>query len=265
MHTVSPGSVDWNRLLPENRNGSVGGDDIDRFGSFVLGAIGQDVGTRGEDWMIGKLFSRLSRQAVADTQVVSAKKSWHAAQEYELEHAYGFMSEPYFTSLFSKYKAGDLNTATGYFNELFVREFFANDVSLFRLFLNKIQGKACLDIGPCVFTPLVTWHGIGAAAAIEPLGEAVRHWQRQHFGMSVFDDLDLRSVGADVFIPEYESRFDGVIHCRNMLDHTPSWPFVLSNISAYAAPGCHLLLWTDIDHRGAADAGDFVFVPMLFN
>ena len=74
-----PGPLTGNRLLPENRNGSVGGDDIDRFGSFVLGAIGQDVGTRGEDWMIGKLFSRLSRQAVADTQVVSAKKSWRCS------------------------------------------------------------------------------------------------------------------------------------------------------------------------------------------
>ena len=44
----------------------------------------------------------------------------------------------------------------------------------------------------------------------------LRDWQRQHFGKSVFDDLELRTVGADVFIPEYESRFDGVIHCRKM-------------------------------------------------
>ncbi len=207
--------------------------------------------------MIGKLFSRLSRQAVEDRQVVSSKKSWSAAQEYELEHAVGFMSEPFFTDLFSRYKAGELRSDTGYFNELFVREFFANDVGLFRRFLDKIQGKACLDVGPCVFTPLVTWHGIGAGAAIEPLGDAVRDWQRQHFGKSIFDDLELRSVGADIFIPEYESRFDGAIHCRNMLDHTPNWPFVLSNISAYAAPGCHLLFWTDFDHHGTADAGHF--------
>jgi hypothetical protein len=207
--------------------------------------------------MIGKLFSRLNRQPVVDVQVASPRKSWFAAQEYELEHAIGFMSEPFFTDLFNRYKAGELSSATGYFNELFVREFFASDVGLFRRFLDKIQDKACLDVGPCVFTPLVTWHGIGASAAIEPLGEAVRDWQQRHFGKLVFDDLELRTVGADVFIPEYESRFDGVIHCRNMLDHTPNWPFVLSNISAYAAPGCHLLFWTDIDHHGIADAGHF--------
>jgi hypothetical protein len=207
--------------------------------------------------MIGRLFSRLSRQAVVETPGVVRAKSWHEAQEYELRHTYDFMSEVFFTDLFRKYRAGELNTANGYFNELFVREFFANDIELFRQFLEKIQGKACLDIGPCVFTPLVTWHGIGAAAAIEPLGDAVREWQREHFDKSVFDDVELRSVGADVFIPEFESRFDGAIHCRNMLDHTPNWPFVLSNISAYAAPGCHLLLWTDIDHRGTADAGHF--------
>ena len=207
--------------------------------------------------MIGKLFSRFSRQVTSETPEDVLGKSWLGAQEYELDHAYGFMSETCFTDLFRKYKAGELNTANGYFNELFVREFFANDVGLFRQFINKVQGKACLDIGPCVFTPLVTWHGIGAAVAIEPLGNAVRDWQRQHFGKSVFDDLELHSVGADVFIPDFESRFDGVIHCRNMLDHTPDWPFVLSNISAYAAPGCHLLFWTDINHGGSADAGHF--------
>lgn len=207
--------------------------------------------------MIGKLFSRLSRQAVAGGAGEARSKSWLTAQEYELQHAYDFMSEAFFLDLFHKYKAGELNTAKGYFNELLVREFFANDVGLFREFLEKIQGKACLDIGPCVFTPLVTWHGIGPAVAIEPLGDAVCRWQRQHFGKSVFDDLELHSVGADAFIPDFATRFDGVIHCRNMLDHTPSWPFVLSNISAYAAPGCQLLLWTDIDHRGTADAGHF--------
>jgi hypothetical protein len=42
-----------------------------------------------------------------------------------------------------------------------------------------------------------------------------------------------------------------------MLDHTPKWPFVLSNMSAYAASGCQLLFWTDIDHRGTADDGHF--------
>jgi hypothetical protein len=209
--------------------------------------------------MIGKLISRLGRRSAA--RAPATGKSWHVAQEYELEHAFGFMSEPYFTELFRKYKAGELDTAKGYFNELFVREFFENDVGLFRKFLEKIQGKACLDVGPCVFTPLVTWHGIGRSAAIEPLGDAVRDWQRQRFGKSVFDELDLHSVGADVFIPEFASRFDGVVHCRNMLDHTPNWPFVLSNISAYAAPGCHLLFWTDIDHRGVADEGHFDICP----
>jgi hypothetical protein len=207
--------------------------------------------------MIRKLLSRLNRQTAVEIQEEVAGKSWLKAQEYELQHAYNFMSESYFTDLFRQYKAGELNTANGYFSELFVREFFAGDVGLFRQFLDEIQGRACLDIGPCVFTPLVTWHGIGTAVAIEPLGDAVRDWQRQHFGKSVFDDLELHSVAADIFIPDFAFRFDGVIHCRNMLDHTPNWPFILSNICAYAAPGCHLLLWTDIHHRGTADAGHF--------
>jgi hypothetical protein len=46
-----------------------------------------------------------------------------------------------------------------------------------------------------------------------------------------------------------------------MLDHTPNWPFVLSNISAYAMSGCHLLCWTDLYHRGSADEGHYDITP----
>src|SRR5579863_8811044 len=176
------------------------------------------------------------------------KRTWDVAQQYELDHAYGFMSEQFFVELFAQFQRGEMQTSKGYMNDLLVREFFENAPHLFHDFLSAIQGKACLDIGPCVFSPLLTWDGIGEAYAIEPLGESVRDWQRKRFGNSAFDRLNLKSIGADVFLPDLAGRIDGAIHCRNMLDHTPNWPFVLANISAYAAPGCHFLFWTDIDH-----------------
>jgi hypothetical protein len=188
-------------------------------------------------------------------------KTWERSQEYELDHAYGFMSEPFFVDLFARFQRGEMQTSNGYLNELLVHEFFEDNPQLFRDFLSAIQGKACLDIGPCVFSPLLTWDGIGEAYAIEPLGDSVREWQRKRFGGSAFDNMNLKSIGADVFLEELASRIDGAIHCRNMLDHTPNWPFVLANISAYAAPGCHFLFWTDIDHGGTADEGHYDICP----
>jgi len=184
-------------------------------------------------------------------------KDWATAQKYEFEHACSFMQEPFFRDLFEKYLRGELQSSTGYLNELLLSEFFDNDPAQFRSFIGSIQGKACLDIGPCVFSPLPTWDGIGKTYAIEPLGTMIDEWQRQNFGSSAFDRVKLISIGADVFAPELAGKVDGVIYCRNMLDHTPNWPFVLAHIAAYAAPGCALLLWTDIDHRGTADEGHF--------
>lgn len=191
----------------------------------------------------------------------TTEQDWHAAQNYELEHAIGFMQEPHFQDVFAKFLSGETHTSTGHINALFLQEFFNNDVQLYHEFISYIQGKACLDVGPCVFSPLANWDGIREGYAIEPLGNHIRDWQRKNLGRSVFDKMTLLSVPADVFQPGLVGKIDGALHCRNMLDHTPHWAFVLSNMSAYAAPGCRLLFWTDIDHRGAADEGHFDIYP----
>lgn len=114
-----------------------------------------------------------------------------------------------------------------------------------------------MDIGPCVFSPLAVWDMCSKRIAIEPLGTPISEWQRAQLGSSTFDDLILEPCGADVFLPNYENAIDGAIFCRNMLDHTPHWPFVLGNISRYAKAGSSLLLWCDIFHYGLADEGHF--------
>jgi hypothetical protein len=62
------------------------------------------------------------------------------------------------------------------------------------------------------------------------------------------EDIISYSVPADCYIKELGNTVDGLIICQNALDHTPKWPFILNNISSYAARGCCFYLWTDIDH-----------------
>jgi len=185
------------------------------------------------------------------------KKTWANAQDYELRHAIGFMQEDHFQNLFAQFKRGDLMMSKGQVNPLILKEFFSNDFGVWQRFADFVTGKRCMDIGPCVFSPLATWDLCGERIAVEPLGAPIVEWQRANLGMSAFDNLALECCGGDEFIPKYEGRIDGAIYCRNMLDHTPNWPFVLGNISSYAAPGCYLLLWSDLHHHGTADDGHF--------
>ncbi|MFN7906413.1 MAG: hypothetical protein ACK5P5_14625, partial [Pseudobdellovibrionaceae bacterium] len=177
----------------------------------------------------------------------AVKKTWGVSQAYELKHAIGFMQEPHFGALFKDHISGKLNVSTGYKDTIILNEFFAgeNQDVEWKKFLEHISGKICVDIGPCVYSPLATWDVAGKRIAIEPLFEPIDRWQKQHLGRSVFENLTCYSTGADEFIPELFNKIDGAIYCRNMLDHTPNWAFVLSNIASYAIPGCKLLLWND--------------------
>jgi hypothetical protein len=182
-------------------------------------------------------------------------KTWAQSQRYELDHAIAFMKEPSFRQLHADWRAGKLNASTGHRDALMLQEFFGGDRQSFDQFFKNIAGKSCLDIGPCVFSPLSAWDVAGPRFAIEPLLSPIDEWQRTNLGESSYRDIKGFARPAEEFIREL--RIDGAILCRNMLDHTPKWPFVLANISAYAAPGCKLLLWTDIDHGGEEDEGHY--------
>jgi hypothetical protein len=171
------------------------------------------------------------------------------------------MKEQHFKTVFADFKAGKLQSSTGHINDQLLREFFDGKPDLWLAFKSEAAGKMGMDIGPCVFSPLPAWDFLSKTIAIEPLGTKIKDWQIANLGSSTFDGMDLRSIGADVYVPEFAGAIDGVIYCRNMLDHTPHWPFVLSNIGAYAAPGCQLLFWTDIDHGGTGDEGHFDINP----
>lgn len=185
------------------------------------------------------------------------KKTWQISQNYELEHAVIFMDSPDFRSLAASMNNGELNASNGYVNDLMMREFFNGDRGEWDKFLAHITNKRCMEIGPCVFSPIGGWDVAAERHVIEPLYHPIDNWQREHFGYSVFDGLRMYGVGAEVLIPELVGKIDGALLCRNCIDHSPQWAFILANISQYCAPGAKLLLWNDIDHKGTADEGHY--------
>jgi hypothetical protein len=97
---------------------------------------------------------------------------------------------------------------------------------------------------------------MGRRIVIDPLIEKYRSYQLSRMGETVWlDDIETHARSAESVIPELRGAIDGSIICRNALDHTED-PFgVLAAISQYAAPGCYLLLWTDIWHSRGPTIG----------
>lgn len=161
------------------------------------------------------------------------------------------------SDLMSAIKAGSLTFQSVHRDASIVREFFDGKIALYEDFLVQVTGKSCLDIGPCIATPLTQWTHVGPRYVIEPLASQVVDWQQRRFSFSVCDGLSVYTEPAEKEYPELLKQIDGVIFCRNCLDHSPNWPFILANIGKYAASGCYLLLWSDLDHGRAADNGHF--------
>jgi hypothetical protein len=68
-------------------------------------------------------------------------------------------------------------------------------------------------------------------------------------------DIDGYSVAAETRVATIVGKIDGLIVCRNCLDHCDDPLVVLQNIAEYATPRCWLFLWTDIWHLHGPDEG----------
>jgi hypothetical protein len=127
----------------------------------------------------------------------------------------------------------------------------------------RIKDKTVLEIGcgpVCGYLPSL-WHA-GKRIAIEPLMDKYEAFWNGVAGVGIDEIVsEKHSVGADVFIPELTGKIDGMTISRNALDHTPNWPFILSNISTYSATGSYLYLWTDIHHAKKPNAGHYNITP----
>lgn len=214
--------------------------------------------------MILKPLQRISKLLTHNAPVV--KKEWSRSQDYEWNAAKEFMETTFFHQIAAEFSSGDLKFSRGYRDTSLITEFFAGSNLEYENFLEDIKGKSCLDIGPCISSPLSQWDHTGESFIIEPLIDKVEKWQIEEFGFSFFDGLHTINAPAEYTQEKLIGKIDGAIFCRNCIDHSPLWPFILGNIARYASQNCYLLLWTDLDHGSEADEGhyDIVKEPQLF-
>ena len=88
------------------------------------------------------------------------KKTWQVSQQYEWKATQEFMQTSDFANHMQDYQIGKFDALSGYRDPLMIKEFFANSTEQYNQFLLKIEGKARLDVGPCLSTPLRQWGGL---------------------------------------------------------------------------------------------------------
>lgn len=199
----------------------------------------------------GNQFARVARRLGAEHLPAQSKGRlvWADAQKFELKHAIGFMDHPGFQEWVSRFDDSRFLASNGFLDKYFVGEFFGGDEVIAADFLRHITGKAVLDIGPCVFTPISVWDVAARRIIIEPLYNQVSQWQIENRGRNLFVNVDeAYSSPAEQLIPQLIAKVDGAVLVRNCIDHSPQWPFILSNIARYMTPGAVLLLWNDLMH-----------------
>ena len=135
-------------------------------------------------------------------------------------------------------------------------QWFCGSQELFAQFVAHTKDRTSLEIGSGPMGQLASWPWIRRRIVIDPLIEKYRAYQLRRFGKTVWtDDIETHACAAESVIPELRGKIDGAIICRNALDHTEDPLSVLAAIAQYAAPGCYLLLWTDIWHLGGVTIG----------
>jgi len=129
-------------------------------------------------------------------------------------------------------------------------------------FICWTSGLTMLEIGSGAKGNIVDWWWANQRFIIDPLVTRYKEYQLKKFGKTFFQPTTvLISTPAEQFIPEFENTIDGVIVCRNTLDHCSDPIAVLENISRYATNGCYLLLWTDLYHPEGHDDGHSNITP----
>ena len=183
---------------------------------------------------------------------MTTKFDHEAAQDYEITFAERWLRENG-ANIWQAIDALDPNerrTSPGN-----LREFFDDDQTMWQAFAKGAAGKATMDIGTGPVPAPVLWPWFGEKYAIDPLSSEYDRLCKWIFGRSWFEGIDARNAEAETLQPDLVDKIDGLIFCRNCLDHCREPYIILANISAYAAPGCALMLWSDIYHLDGHDHG----------
>ena len=184
-------------------------------------------------------------------QSIESIEPWEKAQAYEWQHSVSFMQEDFFKGVFKEVMDFcDAKNSKELTSELFMKDFFNNESSRWLEFADWIEGKVCLELGPNVAGTLCTWWWSGKRIVIEPLIERIKDYQKDNFNHTIYtDDIVCHALPAEVLIPDLVGAVDGVVVCRNCIDHSPEWIFILNNIATYTAHGAFLLFWSDLFHN----------------
>jgi hypothetical protein len=128
-------------------------------------------------------------------------------------------------------------------------QWFCGNHALSEQFITYAKTRTNLEVGSGPMGHLAGRPWMGRRIVIDPLVDKYRAYQLHRFGKTVWtDDIRTYACPSENLIPELRGAVDGSIICRNALDHTEDPLGVLAAIAQYAAPGCYLLLWTDIWH-----------------
>jgi SAM-dependent methyltransferase len=135
-------------------------------------------------------------------------------------------------------------------------QWFCGNARLFAEFADGIDTKVALEIGAGPFGALAPCNAFRRRIIIDPLGEQYRDIQFSAFGSTFFTpDIELHSIPAEREIAALVGAVDGLIVCRNCIDHCEDSLTILLNISRYARPGCWFLFWSDLWNLRGHDEG----------
>jgi hypothetical protein len=199
--------------------------------------------------MSGALFKRIVRRAW--TTLVGG---FHhgSAQQYEMLSARGTMGRE-FARLYAAWK--DEQAAGGLWQSADDQWFLGNR-ELWATFVEHVRDRTNLEIGSGPFGYLAPCYWMQRRVVIDPLVDKYRAYQLKHFGKTFWTaEIETHAVPAEQILESLRGAIDGCIVSRNALDHMDDPLAALEAIGEYAAPGCYLLLWTDIWHRDGGDVG----------
>jgi len=215
---------------------------------------------------VGKALIDLTRPArrVIATSIYSAAHSdaprdeaphrfdHGAAQRYELLHARNTIRENHERLMAlledEKRKGGLWQSASN--------QWFDGDEAAWCAYADHVRNRKCLEIGSGPFGEISPCYWMSDRVIIDPLIDEYRSLQIEINGKTFFtDDIETIAAPSEQRVERLVGTVDGVIVCRNALDHCEDPLCVLANIADYAAAGCYLLLWTDIWHLNGADEG----------
>jgi hypothetical protein len=199
--------------------------------------------------MIVPLLKRIVRRA----WTISVGGFHHrSAQQYEILSARGTMRRT-----FSKvYSDWERERARGGLWQSADDQWFLGNAGLWRTFVEHVRDRRNLEIGSGPFGYLAPCYWMTRRIVIDPLVDKYRAYQIKHFGKTLWTaDIETHAVPAEHVVEALRGSIDGCIISRNALDHMEDPLAAIEMIAEYAAPGCYLLLSTDIWHVDGGDVG----------